>query len=216
VLYNSKYGGVAELADAGDLKSPGVTPREGSSPSTPMCKDMILSDATIKELILKGELLIEPYFPSHVQASSVDLTLGREVLIYKANYIDVMQEETPVEKVSISQEGFIIEPKAFVLATTNEYIRLPQDITAFVEGRSSLGRLGLFIENAGWVDAGFEGQITLELYNANSCPIKLYAGMRICQIVLARLDRKAEKPYSGKYQKQKGVTPSKIFLDFGR
>ncbi|MEZ0360868.1 MAG: dCTP deaminase [Hydrogenobacter sp.] len=177
---------------------------------------MILSDGTIKELLLRGELVIEPYEESHIQASSVDLTLGKEILLYKADWIDVRSENIPTEKVTISQEGFLIEPKAFVLATTNEYIKLPDNITAFVEGRSSLGRLGLFIENAGWVDAGFEGQITLELYNANSCPIRLYAGMRICQIVLAKLDRRAENPYRGKYQKQVGVTPSRIFLDFGR
>ncbi len=207
---------MAELADAGDLKSPGVTPREGSIPSTPMYRNMILSDGTIKELLLRGELVIEPYEESHIQASSVDLTLGKEILLYKADWIDVRSENIPTEKVTISQEGFLIEPKAFVLATTNEYIKLPDNITAFVEGRSSLGRLGLFIENAGWVDAGFEGQITLELYNANSCPIRLYAGMRICQIVLAKLDRRAENPYRGKYQKQVGVTPSRIFLDFGR
>lgn len=207
---------MAELADAGDLKSPGATPREGSIPSTPMYRNMILSDGTIKELLLRGELVIEPYEESHVQASSVDLTLGKEILLYKADCIDVRSENIPTQKVTISQEGFLIEPKAFVLATTNEYIKLPDNITAFVEGRSSLGRLGLFIENAGWVDAGFEGQITLELYNANSCPIRLYAGMRICQIVLAKLDKRAENPYRGKYQKQVGVTPSRIFLDFGR
>lgn len=205
---------MAELADAGDLKSPGVTPREGSTPSTPMQRTMILSDGTIKKLILKGKLVVEPYDESHVQASSIDLTLGGELLFYKTDCIDVKSETIPVEKVVIPQEGFLIEPKAFVLATTSEYIKLPEDITAFVEGRSSLGRLGLFIENAGWVDAGFEGQITLELYNANSCPIRLYRGMRICQIVLAKLDRKAQNPYRGKYHRQVGATPSKIFLDF--
>ncbi len=174
---------------------------------------MILSDVTIKELVRKGKLVIEPYQEAHIQSSSVDLTLGDEVAFYKGTCIDVKSVSIPIERVKI-EDGFLIEPKAFVLATTNEYIKLPEDITAFVEGRSSLGRLGLFIENAGWVDAGFEGQITLELYNANSCPIKLYKGMRICQIVLAKLDRKAEKPYRGKYQGQKGATPSKIYMDF--
>ena len=106
-----------------------------------------------------------------------------------------------------------IGPKEFLLATTVEYIKLPSHITAFVEGRSSLGRLGLFIENAGWVDAGFEGQITLELYNANSVPIRLYVGMRICQLVFAKLDRIPDKVYSGKYKGQRGVTPSRIEMD---
>jgi dCTP deaminase len=176
---------------------------------------MILSDRSIKRLIQEGRLSIEPLKEENIQASSIDLTLGEDVIFYKVDFIDVRAEELPVERRSIPQEGIVIEPKSFLLATTLEYIRLPEDITAFVEGRSSLGRLGLFIENAGWVDAGFEGQITLELYNANSVPIKLYKGMRICQIVLARLDQLAERPYRGKYFGQKGATPSKIFVDFG-
>ncbi len=174
---------------------------------------MILSDKTIKELIKQGELIIEPYEEENIQASSIDLRLGDEILIYESKFIDIKSKDIKVKKLSI-KEGFVIQPKAFILATTLEYIKLPSYITAFVEGRSSLGRLGLFIENAGWVDAGFEGQITLELYNANSCPIKLYPNIRICQIVLAKLDKPAEKPYSGKYQKQLGVTPSLIYLDF--
>ncbi|RMH06803.1 MAG: dCTP deaminase [Aquificota bacterium] len=175
---------------------------------------MILSDATIKKLIKEGKLVVDPYIEENLQASSLDLTLGEEVLIYKSNFIDVKEPNLEFEKVSIGEGGFVIEPKAFVLATTREYVKLPEDITAFVEGRSSLGRLGLFIENAGWVDAGFEGQITLELYNANSCPIRLYKGMRICQIVLARLDQRAKRPYAGKYKGQRGATPSLIFKDF--
>jgi dCTP deaminase len=176
---------------------------------------MILSDKSIKRLIQEGRLGIEPLKEENIQASSIDLTLGEDVIFYRVDFIDVRAEELPVERRSIPQEGIVIEPKSFLLATTLEYIRLPEDITAFVEGRSSLGRLGLFIENAGWVDAGFEGQITLELYNANSVPIKLYKGMRICQIVLSRLDQPAERPYRGKYFRQRGVTPSKIFVDFG-
>ncbi|MFN4319023.1 MAG: dCTP deaminase [Aquificaceae bacterium] len=175
---------------------------------------MILSDGSIKELIRKGELIIEPYREENIQASSIDLTLGGELLFYKSEGIDIKSPFAPVEKVIIPPEGFLIPPKAFMLATTEEYIKLPEDITAFVEGRSSLGRLGLFIENAGWVDAGFEGQITLELYNANRCSIRIYKGVRICQIVLAKLDKRAERPYRGKYQGQRGATPSKIYMDF--
>ena len=176
---------------------------------------MILSDRSIKMLIKEGRLSIEPLKEENIQASSIDLTLGEDVIFYRVNFIDVKAGELPVERRTISEEGIVIEPKSFLLATTLEYIRLPEDITAFVEGRSSLGRLGLFIENAGWVDAGFEGQITLELYNANNVPIKLYRGMKICQIVLAKLDQPAERPYRGKYFGQRGATPSKIFLDFG-
>ena len=90
-----------------------------------------------------------------------------------------------------------------------EYIKLPADLTAFIEGRSSIGRMGLFVQNAGWVDPGFEGEITLELFNANQrVPIRLQAGRRICQIVFARTDQPSEAPYAGKYLGQRGPTAS--------
>ena len=94
-----------------------------------------------------------------------------------------------------------------------EYFCLPDDLTAFVEGRSSLGRLGLFIQNAGWVDPGFQGEITLELYNANRCALKLTAGRRVGQMVFARMDAPALHAYRGKYQGQRGATGSRVFLD---
>ena len=100
-----------------------------------------------------------------------------------------------------------------MLATTKEYIKLPDNLTAFVEGRSSIGRMGLFIQNAGWVDPGFEGQITLELYNANRLPIKLEADRRICQLVFASMDNKADNPYCGKYQGQKNTVGTRVFKD---
>ena len=104
-------------------------------------------------------------------------------------------------------------PKSFILATTQEYIKIPNGYSAFVEGRSSIGRMGLFIQNAGWIDSGFEGNITLELYNANSLPIKLDAGRRICQIVICEMDQPSESPYNGKYQGQTLSVGSKVFLD---
>ena len=99
------------------------------------------------------------------------------------------------------------------MATTMEYFELPDNLTAFVEGRSSLGRMGLFIQNAGWVDPGFKGEITLELFNANRCAIELKAGRRVGQLVFAQLDDDARNPYRGKYQGQRGATGSKFFLD---
>lgn len=90
---------------------------------------------------------------------------------------------------------------------------MPNNITAFVEGRSSLGRMGLFIQNAGWVDPGFKGEITLELFNANRCTIELKTGRRVGQLVFAKMDDTALKPYNGKYQGQKGATGSRVFLD---
>ena len=104
-------------------------------------------------------------------------------------------------------------PGQFILATTMEYFILPNDLTAFVEGRSSLGRMGLFIQNAGWVDPGFQGEITLELFNANRCAIKLQTGRRVGQLVFARMDSEALRPYRGKYQGQRGATGSRVHLD---
>jgi dCTP deaminase len=176
---------------------------------------MILSDKTIRRLIERGELKVEPFDEQLVQCSSLDLRLGYQIARYRVkDFLDVRKQnwETVIEE--ITDEGFFIQPKEFVLATTLEYVELPEDLTAFVEGRSSLGRLGLFIENAGWVDAGFKGQLTLELFNANSYPIKLYPKMRICQLVFAKLDERPDKPYNGKYQGQRGVVPSRIFLDY--
>ncbi|HIC97495.1 MAG TPA: dCTP deaminase [Aquificaceae bacterium] len=174
---------------------------------------MILSDKTIKELIDRGELSIEPFEENQLQCSSVDLRLGNDFLRFRrSGTIDVREGVTEVCR-ERAEDLVEIAPKEFLLATTVEYIKLPPHITAFVEGRSSLGRLGLFIENAGWVDAGFEGQITLELYNANNVPIRLYVGMRVCQLVFAKLDRVPRRVYKGKYRGQRGATPSKIEMD---
>ncbi|WP_457622731.1 dCTP deaminase [Persephonella sp.] len=178
---------------------------------------MILNDRKIKELIESKELLIDPLDSVQIQPSSVDLRLGNDFLIYPED-IEILDVKNPdlhnqLKKVVADDEGFVIQPKQFILATTREYIKLPDYLTAFVEGRSSLGRLGLFIENAGWVDAGFEGNITLEFYNANSRPLKIYPGMRICQLVFAKMEEPAENPYRGKYQGQRGTTASRIFLD---
>ncbi|WP_456399752.1 dCTP deaminase [Persephonella sp.] len=178
---------------------------------------MILNDRKIRELIGSKELIIDPLDDIQIQPSSVDLRLGNDFLVYDENVdiLDVKNSElhNSLKKIVVNDEGFVIKPKQFILATTVEYIKLPDYLTAFVEGRSSLGRLGLFIENAGWVDAGFEGNITLEFYNANSRPLKIYPGMRICQLVFAKMEEPAEKPYRGKYQGQRGTTASRIYLD---
>ncbi len=176
---------------------------------------MILNDRTLRKLIQEKKLIVEPIEEYQIQPSSIDLRLGNEFLIYEnTEILDVknLNLDSKLKRV-VADDFFIIQPKQFVLATTLEYIKLPDDITAFVEGRSSLGRLGLFIENAGWVDAGFEGNITLEFFNANSSPIKIYPKMRICQLVFSKMIEKAENPYRGKYFKQKGTTMSKIYMD---
>lgn len=173
---------------------------------------MILSDATIKRLLGTGELSIQPLDPRQIEPASVDLRLGTTFLTPKATSgIYSMTEEPEYDAVEATE--FIVPTRGFVLATTLEYVKLPNNITAFVEGRSSVGRLGLFIQNAGWVDPGFEGALTLELFNANSSPMRIEAGRRICQLVLAYADQVVEHPYRGKYQGQRKTMGSLIHLD---
>lgn len=173
---------------------------------------MILSDHTIKRLLGTGELVIAPLDPRQIEPASVDLRLGNTFLTPKSKSGICSLSEAP-EYDEVTASEFIVPTRGFVLATTMEVVKLPNYLTAFVEGRSSVGRLGLFIQNAGWVDPGFEGAITLELYNANNSPMRIEAGRRICQLVLAQADREVENPYRGKYQGQLKTTGSKIHLD---
>ena len=174
---------------------------------------MILSDGGIQARLDKKELKIDPLDPACIQPASVDLRLGKQFVIVRHWGGDILDFNSQPEYQTVSAEDFLVPSHSFVLATTAEKLCLPHDLTAFVEGRSSVGRMGLFIQNAGWVDPGFEGQLTLELYNANTLPIRLRAGRRICQIVFCRLDQKTKKPYKGKYQGQKGAQGTRIFLD---
>ncbi|MFP6615752.1 MAG: dCTP deaminase [Candidatus Hydrogenedentota bacterium] len=173
---------------------------------------MILSDNTINKLLESGELGIEPMNPEQVEPASIDLRLGNTFLVPKTTE-GVYSMSEPPEYEEITADTFIVPTRGFVLATTMEYIRLPDNLTAFVEGRSSVGRLGLFIQNAGWVDPGFEGAITLELYNANAAPMRIEAGRRICQLVIAKADGVVDNPYRGKYQGQRKTTGSLLHLD---
>ncbi len=174
---------------------------------------MILSDRTIKSLISKGELSISPMDESCIQPASVDCRLGTHFLVVEDRNTPVLELNSQIQYREYNGESIVIPPHSFLLATTVEYIHMPHDLTAFVEGRSSIGRMGLFIQNAGWVDPGFEGQITLELFNANSLPIRLISGRRICQLVFCKLDAMAQFPYQGKYLGQKNSTGSRIYQD---
>ncbi len=173
---------------------------------------MILTDRTIRDMIDKGELAIEPLETKQIGPASVDLRLGDVFLTPRATE-GLFSMSEPIEYERVQAAEFIIPAHGFVLATTQELIRLPNHLTAFVEGRSSVGRLGLFIQNAGWVDPGFEGALTLELFNANAAPMRIVAGRRICQLVIARADGPVEKPYRGKYQGQLETTGSRAYLD---
>ena len=173
---------------------------------------MILSDGTLIELIEKKELVVEPLTDNSIQPASIDCRLGSHFLEVESQEA-VLSLDQDIAYSDISGDSIILKPHSFILATTMEYIKLPANITAFVEGRSSIGRMGLFIQNAGWVDAGFEGRITLELYNANSLPIRLTAGRRICQLVFCTMDKAAKVPYAGKYQGQLKTVGSQVWLD---
>ncbi len=177
---------------------------------------MILSDETLRRMIAEGSIVVEPLEPFQVQPASIDLRLGRQFLKIDENSLEALSLDAELPYVQIEKEEIIIPPHSFLLATTVELIRLPADVTAFVEGRSSIGRIGLFIQNAGWVDPGFEGNITLELFNANRLPLRLASGRRICQIVFARMDQATRAPYAGKYQGQRGTVGSRIFRDTDR
>ncbi len=176
---------------------------------------MILSDKTIKELISKNELVIDPLNENSIQPASVDCRIGSHYLVIDDNQIEsgILSFDKEIKYREINSESIIIPPHSFLLATTMEYIKLPNGYSAFVEGRSSIGRMGLFIQNAGWVDSGFEGRITLELYNANSLPIRLDSGRRVCQLVFCKMDQKSDMPYKGKYQGQLISVGSKIYKD---
>lgn len=174
---------------------------------------MILSDKTILKMLDEKSLVINPVTKEQIQPASVDIRLGNTFSVVDDTPSNIITLESQINYKTIITDTYLIMPGEFVLATTMEYFELPDNLTAFVEGRSSLGRMGLFIQNAGWVDPGFKGEITLELYNANRCAIELKAGRRVGQLVFAEMDVPAINPYNGKYQGQMGATGSRVFMD---
>ncbi len=174
---------------------------------------MILSDKTLLKMLEDKSLIVEPLEKEQIQPASIDIRLGNTFSIVEDTSTGIINLENEIKYKTITTDSYILLPNQFVLATTMEYFDLPDDLTAFVEGRSSLGRMGLFIQNAGWVDPGFKGEITLELYNANRCAIELKAGRRVGQLVFAKMDQPALNPYNGKYQGQRGATGSRVFMD---
>ena len=188
---------------------------------------MLLSDRDIRAEIESGRVCCEPFHEAMIQPSSVDVRLDKYFRVFenhKYSVIDpsIEQPELTREVVADGDEPFILHPGEFVLASTYEVITLPDDIAGRLEGKSSLGRLGLLTHStAGFIDPGFSGHITLELSNVANLPVKLFAGMKIGQLCLIKLSSPAEHPYGSekygsRYQGQRGPTPSRSFMNFHR
>ena len=188
---------------------------------------MILSDRSIREEIALGRIEVDPFDERDLQPSSIDLHVDRTFRVFRNNrypFIDVTQEQPELtELVEVPGETpFILHPGEFVLGSTLERVRLPDDLVARLEGKSSLGRLGLLIHStAGYVDPGWDGYLTLELSNVANLPITIYPAMKIGQISFFRLTSEAERPYGAtgrgsKYQGQRGPTASRFFEEFRR
>ena len=186
---------------------------------------MVLSDRTIRSEIEAGRIRIDPFDPELIQPSSVDVRVDRAFRVFhnaRYAYIDVRQPmDGLTELVEVDDsEPFILHPGEFVLGQTLERVALPDDLVARLEGKSSLGRLGLLIHStAGFVDSGFSGNLTLELSNVANLPITIYEGMPIGQLSFMRMDRSVDNPYGStatgsKYQGQTEPTASRFYLNF--
>jgi dCTP deaminase len=186
---------------------------------------MILSDKTIREELASGRIGIEPLEDGCIQPSSVDLHIDRYFRVFRNHNlraIDVKEDQEELtELVTVAEDDVLmLHPGEFVLGSTVERVRLPNDLVGRLEGKSSLGRLGLLIHStAGFVDAGWDGHLTLELSNVANLPITLYPRMKIGQISFLRMTTPAEVPYGSaglgsKYQHQRGPTPSRYFENF--
>ncbi|MGY2876709.1 dCTP deaminase [Marmoricola sp. URHA0025 HA25] len=188
---------------------------------------MLLSDRDILAEIDAKRISVEPYDESMIQPSSIDFRLDRYFRVFENHrypHIDPAVDQSDLTRVveADGDEPFILHPGEFVLGSTYEVVSLPDDVAARVEGKSSLGRLGLLTHaTAGFVDPGFSGHVTLELANVATLPIKLYPGMKIGQLCFFRLSSPAEHPYGSekygsRYQGQRGPTPSKSYANFHR
>jgi dCTP deaminase len=187
---------------------------------------VIFSDRSIRNAIDTGTIIIDPYEPTFVQPSSVDLRVGKGFRVFENHRYSEIDPRSPqsdlTKLVEIGdEEPFMLHPGEFVLGSTLERVKLGDDVVARLEGKSSLGRLGLLIHStAGFIDPGFEGHITLELSNVATLPIAIYSGMKIGQISFYQMTTAAEFPYGSpelgsKYQGQSGPTASRSHRDFG-
>ncbi|MFZ5869501.1 MAG: dCTP deaminase [Actinomycetota bacterium] len=188
---------------------------------------MLLSDRDIRNEVDRGRVVVEPFEAAMVQPSSIDVRLDRFFRVFENHrypHIDPAEEQPELTRLvePDGDEPFVLHPGEFVLASTYEVITLPDDVAGRLEGKSSLGRLGLLTHStAGFIDPGFSGHVTLELSNVATLPIKLWPGMKIGQLCLFRLSSPAEHPYGSaaygsRYQNQRGPTASRSHLNFHR
>ena len=186
---------------------------------------MLLSDRDIRSEIQSGRVAVEPFEEAMIQPSSVDVRLDKFFRVFenhKYSVIDPSIEQAELTREVIAEDGeaIILNPGEFVLEYSYEILTLPHDIAGRLEGKSSLGRLGLLTHStAGFIDPGFSGHITLELSNVANLPVKLFPGMKIGQLCLIKLSSPAEHPYgsaiyASRYQGQRGPTPSRSFMNF--
>jgi dCTP deaminase len=187
---------------------------------------VLLSDRDLRKEVESGRLVLDPYDVDLVQPSSIDVRLDRFFRVFnntRYTHIDpsIQQDELTSMVEKEQDEAFVLHPGEFVLGSTFELVTLPDDLAGRLEGKSSLGRLGLLTHStAGFIDPGFSGHITLELSNVANLPITLWPGMKIGQLCLFRLSSAAEHPYGSaqagsRYQGQRGPTPSRAYLNFG-
>ena len=186
---------------------------------------MVLSDRTIKRLLAEGRIAIDPFEPALIQPSSIDMRVDRWFRVFRNSrypYIDVKTEQEDLTELVEAEDGepFILHPGEFVLGSTLERVGLPDDVVGRLDGKSSLGRLGLLIHStAGFIDPGWDGHVTLELSNVANLPITIYHAMKIGQLSFVQLSEPAETPYGAgvlgsKYQGQQGPTPSRYYENF--
>lgn len=186
---------------------------------------MILSDVSIRKALADGRIVIDPLDDACIQPSSVDLHVDRYFRVFRNDTTPYIDPKEPQENLTelvevVDDNAFILHPGEFVLGSTHERVKLPDDLVARLEGKSSLGRLGLLIHStAGFVDAGWDGHLTLELSNVANLPIAIYPGMKIGQISFLQMTTPADQPYGStsmgsKYQGQRGPTPSRYYLNF--
>lgn len=186
---------------------------------------MLLSDRDLRSAIQTGDLVLDPFDEAMIQPSSIDVRLDRLFRVFNNSKYTHIDPKLPQEELTTlvevdGDEPFILHPGEFVLGSTLEHVTIPADLAGRLEGKSSLGRLGLVTHaTAGFIDPGFTGHITLELSNAANLPIALYPNMKVGQLALFRMTSAAESPYGtgalgSKYQGQRGPTASKAYLNF--